>query len=128
MPSKDVGAFVKALRMSRGYGLRQFAEMIGELPSNLSAVEHGRRKLTPSPEKLRKIADALALVEGSQEWERFFFLARQPGQVIAPLQHLAEMELFPVLCRTLGPMQPTEEELKLLVKMLNEHRKKNGST
>ena len=45
MAGNELGCFVKTLRMRRGYGLRQFAEMIQELPSNLSAVEHGRRKL-----------------------------------------------------------------------------------
>ncbi|HEY2416184.1 MAG TPA: helix-turn-helix transcriptional regulator [Pirellulaceae bacterium] len=120
----DFGKFLKGIRMSRGYGLKQFADMIGELPSNLSAIEHGRRGAPASPEKLRQIADALALVDGSVEWERFFFLARQPGQLPAHVQHYAELEIFPVLCRTLNQMRPTEDELKILVEMLKKHRRK----
>jgi transcriptional regulator with XRE-family HTH domain len=124
MGNIEFGAFLKAVRMSRGYGLRQFAEMIDELPSNLSAVEHGRRRITSSPERLRYIADTLAIIEGSPEWERFFFLARQPGQLPAHIQEYTEMEFFPVLCSTLNEMRATDEELKMLVEMLNKHRKK----
>lgn len=124
MATNQIGQFLKALRLARGYGSRQFAEMIDWLPSNLSAVEHGRRKITANPDKLRQIADALALVDGSPEWERFFFLARKPGQLPAHVQHFAELETFPVVCRTLNELRPTEEELKLLVKLLKRHRKK----
>jgi transcriptional regulator with XRE-family HTH domain len=121
------GSYLKALRLSRGYGLRQFAEMIDELPSNLSAMEHGRRRLPASPEKLRLMADTLALSEGSTEWEQFFFLARQPGQLPADLQDFAELELFPVVCRTLNELRPTEKELKLLVEMLKRRRRREAS-
>jgi transcriptional regulator with XRE-family HTH domain len=122
----EFGPFLKALRLSRGYGLRQFAEMVDELPSNLSALEHKRRKPPASTDRLRRMADALALIDGSPEWERFFFLARQPGQLPAHAQQYAEMEIFPVLCRRLNELRPTEKELELLVKMLEDHRK-NGS-
>lgn len=125
MASNEFGPFLKALRMGRGYGLRQFAEMIGELPSNLSAIEHRRRKAWQSPERLRLVADSLALMEGSPEWERFFYLARQPGQhVPADLHDFAELEIFPVLCRTLNELRPTEAELKMLVDLLKKHRTK----
>ena len=120
----DFGKLLKAIRLSRGYGLKQFADMIGDLPSNLSAIEHGRRSAPASPDKLRQMADALALVDGSTEWERFFFLANQPGQLPAHVQHYAELEIFPVLCRTLNELRPTEDELKLLVELLRKHRRK----
>lgn len=123
MPKNEFGLFLKAQRLSRGYGLRQFAEMIGELPSNLSAVEHAARKPWQTYEKLRRVADSLALADGSREWERLFFLARQPGQMPADLRHFTESEIFPVLCRTLNEVKPTEAELLLLVELLKKHRK-----
>jgi transcriptional regulator with XRE-family HTH domain len=122
--SKAAGAYLKALRMSRSYGLRQFAEMIGEHPSNLSAIENATRPFPQSKEKLCRWADALALAEGSTEWDRFFQLTKLPGRVIAPLEDLTDKEFFPVMCRTLGSMQPTVEEIDLLAKYLLEHRKK----
>lgn len=54
------GQWLKQTRLVRGYGLRQFAGMIGELPPNLSAMEHGRRA-APSLAKLNKIAELLGV-------------------------------------------------------------------
>lgn len=38
-----LGAKVRQARLSRGYGLREFAEVAGCSPAFLSDVEHGRR-------------------------------------------------------------------------------------
>ncbi len=122
--ANQFGQYLKAMRLGRGYGLRQFAEMIGLLPSNLSAIEHGRRKLPNDPERLRQVADALALVEGSADWDRFFFLARQPGQLPVPAQQFAELEWFPVICRALNELQPTEEELSEMFELIKRRRKR----
>jgi HTH-type transcriptional regulator, competence development regulator len=122
--ANNFGQYLKALRLGRGYGLRQFAEMIGLLPSNLSAIEHGRRRLPHDPERLRRVADALALVEGSADWDRFFFLAKQPGQLPAPSQQYAELEWFPVICRALNELQPTERELHELFELIKRRRKR----
>jgi transcriptional regulator with XRE-family HTH domain len=122
MATVSFGELLKALRISRGYGLRQFAEMIGQLPSNVSAIEHGRRLPWKSLEILRRAADALALVEGSPQWDRFFSAAR-PGMPAPDIERFTKSEIFPVLCRTVNDARLTEQELKHLVEHIKAQRR-----
>ena len=70
------GSFLRALRLRQGYGLREFAQLIGDKPSNLSAIENGRRPPWQSLEKLRLVVRALAIEEASRDWDQFFLAAR----------------------------------------------------
>lgn len=123
MARSKFGAYLKALRLSRGFGLREFAEMIEELPANLSAVEHGRRKPWREREKLMRTARALALTESSTEWNCFFDLARQPGSPPADVDEtFVDSDIFPVLCRTVQNAQLSEQEILHLVDYIKKHR------
>lgn len=44
----QVGDRMRQTRIGKGFGLRQAAELLGILPSDLAAMEHGR--ITPKPE------------------------------------------------------------------------------
>lgn len=113
------GETLKRLRLGAGVGLRKFADLIDELPSNLSAMEHGRRAAPAEPERLREIAEALGLVEGSDDWNAFFDSARRDGELPADVRHVASRELVPALLRTIDNRQLSDEEIARLIDDIN---------
>jgi len=114
MPS-HVGELLKRLRLKAGFGLRSFAELVEMKPSNLSAIEHGRRGLPNDSDKLREIADALGLVEKSDEWKEFFDAARSPGTLPADIGHLADRKLVPALLRTIDNQNLSDDQIQRLI-------------
>lgn len=53
------GQYLKELREGKGLSTHKLAELSGVSQSYISHVENGRKKKTPSPEILKKLADAL---------------------------------------------------------------------
>lgn len=113
---KRFGQLLKELRLREGFGLRRFAELVEIKPSNLSAIEHGRRSAPNRREKLCEIAEALGLVEGSERWDEFFDAARNPGEFPADVQHMADNPRIPVLLRTVDNKNLTDSEIEKLIK------------
>ncbi len=122
MYSEDFGQLLRSWRLEAGYGLRQFAKVVGELPSNLSAVETGARTPWRSMEKLRAVAGALALNEGSERWDRFFLSARREDGLPSDIDRLLERQLNVALLRTVDEMQLSDDELSALVENLRRNR------
>lgn len=120
------GVVLKRLRLKRGVGMRRFAEMIDMQPSNLSALEHGRRSAPSDVDTLHGIADALALVEESDEWSEFFDAAKRSGELPADVQHLADRPLVPVLLRTVDNQQLSDGEIKELIALVKNRNKRNA--
>jgi transcriptional regulator with XRE-family HTH domain len=111
------GHLLKEFRLAVGLGQTQFAEMIGMKPSNLSAIEHGRRNPPDDAERLREIALALGLEEASEEWAQFFdsAAASRTGELPADVRHMAGRKLVPVLLRTIDDKQLSDDELARLI-------------
>lgn len=120
----DFKALLKSYRLRANYGLRQFAEMIGESPSNYAGVESGDRAPWRSAEKLRKVADGLGLVEGSHDWDAYFISARQNSALPPDLEHMLDLPMIPVLLRTVDELQLSEDELRKLVARLRKQHEK----
>ena len=110
------GDLLRELRRRAGFGLRRFADMVEMQPSNLSEVETGQRNPPSGPEKLRGIAEALGLVQGTADWVRFFDSARQQGELPADIRHMAGRPLVPALLRTIDSMQLGKEDLQGLIR------------
>lgn len=115
MPIPEFKDLLKSFRLRARYGLRQFAELIGEIPSNYAAIESGRRAPWRALERLRKAADILGLEEGSRDWDVFFLTARRNGELPPDLEPLLERPMIPVLLRTVKDKQLSEEDLKRLI-------------
>src|SRR2546422_42370 len=111
----EFGILLKELRLQVGFGLRKFAQIIGMPASNLCDIEHGRRNPPSEPEKLREIAEALGLVEGSPGWEQFFNAARRPDGLPPDVSHLAGRKLVPALLRTIDNRQLSDEDIAQLI-------------
>lgn len=109
------GPLLKKLRLRAGFGLRRFAEILDMKPTNLSALEHGRRRPPTDPEKLRQIAEALGLLERSEQWSQFFDAARGEETLPADVRHLAGRPMIPALLRTINNRQLSDEEIAHLI-------------
>lgn len=105
-------ALLKSYRLRAGYGLRQFAELIGDAPSNYANIEAGAREPWRSMEKLRLVADTLSLEEGSRDWDAFYIAAREAGVLPPDMQHLLERPAVMVLLRTVDEQQLSEADLR----------------
>ena len=114
------GSYFEQLRQEQGLTLRMFCKKAACDPANISRMERG---LIPPPkgrEILEKYAEALNLVEGSDEWYRFFDLAAV-DQGIVPGDIMADQDLvkvLPVFFRTLRGQKPTEEEMTKLAEKI----------
>ena len=122
----DFGKELKRLRLQAGYGLRRFAELADLKPSNLSAIEHGRRLPPTDTNRLKELADALGLVEKTSDWEAFFDAARREGDLPADVRHVADRELVPVLLRTIDNSNLSDEQITELIDDIRECSGKVG--
>lgn len=111
----DFGSLLREKRLRAGIGLRKFAKLIGELPSNLSAVETGARAPWRSISKLRIVADALAIAEGSREWDSFFLAARPRDMLPEEIDKLLERDLAVSMLRTVDECQLSDAQLEALI-------------
>jgi hypothetical protein len=119
--ARQFNKLLKAFRLRAGYGLREFAELIGESPSNYVGRETGMLPPWRQQEKLRKVADHLALREGTDDWDAFFLAAGQ-GKVSLPpdLQEQVQRPFFPQLLRTVEKL--SEDELREFVNDLRQRK------
>ncbi len=119
MAISKFGDLLRAFRLRSGYGLREFAKMVGELPSNMSAVETGKRAPFRALDKLNRIAAALALQEGSRDWDQFFLAARKDDAFPQSLGQLLDRELHLALLRTVEKRKLSDEQLRELIDHVN---------
>ncbi len=112
------GALLKELRLREGYGLRRFAGLIEMPASNLSAIEHGRRSMPE--DKMMLAGEVLGLNRGTAEWDRFFDLGRQSGQLPADIRQVAKRNFVPALLRTIDNRQLSDTEIQRLIKEIQQ--------
>ena len=109
------GPLLKKLRLRAGFGLRKFAQMIDMPAPNLCDIEHERRKPPSDPAKLREIAVAVGLTEGSGEWQQLFDVASSSEELPADVRHLAGRPLIPALLRTIDNRQLSDADIAQLI-------------
>jgi transcriptional regulator with XRE-family HTH domain len=115
-------SYFKELRKEKRITLRAFCEAAGADPGNISRMERGG--MIPPQDRLilTRYAQALGLVEGSDEWYRFFdFAAADRGMIPQDLMEDAELvKQLPAFFRTLRGQKPTEDELRKVLQKIKE--------
>lgn len=117
------GELLRSHRLTARFGLRQFAKLIDEKPSNLSAIENSRRLPWKQGEMLEKVANVLGLVEGTWPWNEFMGHARIHRPLDERTKELLSNPLVLGLLNTIHDIQPTTAEMESLVKKVNKFRK-----
>jgi transcriptional regulator with XRE-family HTH domain len=123
--SINFGRYFEQLRQERGLTLRMFCKKASCDPANISRMERGLISPPKGREILEKYAEALNLLEGSDDWYKFFDLAAA-DQGIVPQDIMDDAELvkvLPVFFRTLRGQKPTEAEMLKLAEKIREGMK-----
>lgn len=119
MTREKFGSYLKKIRLEKSFGLRKFAKLIGILPSNLCHIESGRHSPPQDKDFLKKIAKVLNLKEGSDEWNKLFDLAVEPGEIPADVKdYFCEqniVEKLPVMARTIKNRKLTRQEIEKII-------------
>ncbi len=127
MPSESkttFGQMLKKLRLDEaGMGLRAFAAMIEMQPSNLSNIERDRVPPPASRQTVDRICDALGLADRDPRRDQLFDLAANPANRIpADVADVVRQQPgVPVLIRTVGNKQLSEEKLRELAEYIKKH-------
>ena len=121
----NFGGYFEQRRQEQGLTLRMFCKKALCDPANISRMERGLISPPKGRDILEKYAEALNLVESSDEWYKFFDLAAA-DQGIVPQDIMDDAELvkvLPVFFRTLRGQKPTEEEMTKLAEKIREGMK-----
>jgi len=113
MAKNAFGTLLKRLRAERGIGLREFCLMNGLDPGNHSKMERGYYSPPQKRELLEKLAVALDLSPGSDDWQEFFDVAAaERGQIPEDIMSREEVvDKLPVVFRTLRGQQVDADKL-----------------
>lgn len=116
------GDFVREKRLEAGYGLRQFAALVGLQPSNYNHMEKGRKAPPQGKGKLDQIAEVLGIESGSDDYSTLMDLAvENKNKLPADVEEFAKSsELIPILLRTLKNRKLTKAEFKRVFEQLNQ--------
>lgn len=120
--SVSFGEFFRQKRLYAEMTLRNFCQRFGYDPAYISRIERGILSPPEDKEKLTAFAKILNIVEGSNDWVTFFDLAyiskgKIPSDIVSSKKNA---QYLPLLFRTVRGKKVTQENLKELIKLLNE--------
>lgn len=114
------GEFFKERRIALKKTLRQFCAENKLDPGNISRLERGLMPPPQGSDKLEEYAHYLQMKKGSDDWYRFFDLARiEVGRIPDELlKDEAVVTSLPILFRTLRGQKISEKKLEKLVELI----------
>ena len=114
------GEYFKEKRLSLRKTLRQFCAENGLDPGNISRLERGLMPPPQGSDKLDEYARYLQIKKGSDDWYKFFDLARiEAGRIPDELlKDEAVVASLPILFRTLRGQKISEKKLEKLVELI----------
>jgi transcriptional regulator with XRE-family HTH domain len=114
------GEFFREKRIALKKTLRQFCAENKLDPGNISRLERGLMPPPQGSDKLEEYARSLQIKKGSDDWYKFFDLARiEAGRI--PDELLKDEEVvasLPILFRTLRGQKISEKKLEKLVELI----------
>jgi len=115
------GEYIRERRLEAGIGLREFASLVGLLPSNYNHMEKGRTSPPQDKARLDQIAEVLDIAPESEDYRTLLDLAvegkdKLPADVAA---FAASNKMVPVLLRTINDKKLSDEEFLALVERVN---------
>ncbi len=116
----NFGKFIKELRMGHGQTLRRFCLEHNLDPGNHSKLERGILPPPQDEDKLRSLAYALGLKEGTKEWKEYYDLAII-GNGKIPEYILSDEEIvnrLPVFFRTIKGEKIDKARLDKLIELI----------
>jgi transcriptional regulator with XRE-family HTH domain len=114
------GSLIKALRIERDIGLREFCRRLSVDASNWSKIERGVLPPPQDDEKLDQIAEILNIEKDSELYTELKDKAAV-GAGIIPKDLLSDQETLnslPMFFRTVRSEKPTPEELQKLIERI----------
>ena len=114
------GEFFQILRQEKGLTLRDFCKKAGADPANISRMERGAMSPPKGREILDRYAVVLGLLEGTDDWYKFFDMAHiESGRIPEELlEDEAVAASLPILFRTLRGKKISEKKLDELVQLI----------
>lgn len=76
--NQSAGEWLRDKRIDAMLGLRQFARLIEDSPSNVCNIENGKRRPWQNSEKLTKVAEVLGIPKNSADWDTLFRIVTRP--------------------------------------------------
>jgi transcriptional regulator with XRE-family HTH domain len=125
--TKSFGKFLKERRLAQNFSLREFARKVGLQPSNYCNIEAD--VLPPPPvNTLDRIAGALGLRHGTEEFEAFHDLAAKGrDEIPADVTRIVKAnELIPAMLRTVEYEKVTKNQLRGIIEDLKSGRFKKA--
>lgn len=115
------GEFFRQKRIDADFTLRSFCERFGFDPAYISRIERGILTPYEDQEKLRGLAKALGLKEGTEGWVTFFDLAfLSKGKIPTDiLEKENSLKYLPLFFRTARGQRLSKKKLQELVDLLN---------
>lgn len=117
------GDMLRSRREEIGFGLREFADLVGIKASNLSDVENNKKAPHFSAKVQSEILQYLEIPAHTDEWHAYFDAAkREDGEIPKDVALYAAKEEAAVtsLLRTAARKQLTEEQLRQLEEWVNQ--------
>jgi transcriptional regulator with XRE-family HTH domain len=125
--AKTFGKFLKEKRLALNLSLREFARKVGLQPSNYCNIEAD--VLPPPPvTALDRIAGALGLQQGTEDFEAFYDLAAKGrDEIPADVTRIVKAnELIPAMLRTVEYENVTKNQLRGIIEDLKSGRFKKA--
>jgi len=121
-PATSFGDFIRQKRISLGLTLRTFSSKFAYDPGNISRLERNILPPTLDIDKLKGLAKALQIEEGSLEWVTFFDLAHTAkGRVPEDIYLNPEANKYlPLLFRTVRGKKLSKKKLEEVIRLINE--------